>query len=269
MAKMQNITSCYRQVGRWLVMLLVISHLCACNQKNKEVQDQPIEQEAMPKWITSTYVMGKFDPVSHDDFVEVAREHADRDGLFLRREVYEAFKKMEAEASIAGVQLVIRSATRNFDYQKGIWERKWSGATILSDGTKASSISDPTERAKKILLYSSMPGTSRHHWGTDLDLNSFNNSYFEKGDGKRLYEWMKEHASHYGFCQPYTDKKDGRVGYEEERWHWTYVPTSKDLTRFSQENMSDDMISGFMGSEVARDLQVIKTYVLGIGKDCF
>ena len=33
-----------------------------------------------------------------------------------------------------------------------------------------------------------MPSTSRHHWGTDLDLNNLNNSYFTSGKGKKIYK---------------------------------------------------------------------------------
>ncbi|NJK84501.1 MAG: M15 family metallopeptidase [Saprospiraceae bacterium] len=51
--------------------------------------------------------------------------------------------------------------------------------------TAAATTPNPQERALKILKYSSMPGTSRHHWGTDIDLNSFSNSYFEQGEGKK------------------------------------------------------------------------------------
>jgi len=49
-----------------------------------------------------------------------------------------------------------------------------------------------------------MPGTSRHHWGTDVDLFSLDNKFFESGDGKIWYSWMVQNAAKYGFCQPYT-----------------------------------------------------------------
>ena len=44
---------------------------------------------------------------------------------------------------------------------------------------------DSISAVKEIMKYSSMPSTSRHHWGTDIDLNSLENSYFEKGEGKK------------------------------------------------------------------------------------
>jgi D-alanyl-D-alanine carboxypeptidase len=106
--------------------------------------------------------------------------------LYLRKETYEAFLKMHAAAKADGIQLVVRSATRNFNYQKRIWEGKWNGQRkIAGNQNAAKAYPDPVQRALKILEYSSMPGSSRHHWGTDLDLNAFNNEWFEKGIGKK------------------------------------------------------------------------------------
>ncbi len=128
---------------------------------------------------------------------------------------------------------------------------------------------DPKTRALKILLYSSMPGTSRHHWGTDIDLNSFVNSYFEKGEGAKIYDWLTANAASYGFCQPYTEKGESRpFGYEEERWHWSYLPLAKQLTELAKVKLKDEAISGFKGAEVAPQIRVVEKYVLGISKSC-
>jgi len=163
-----------------------------------------------------------------------------------------------------------KSATRNFDYQKGIWERKYTGATKLSDGTNvATDIKDTKDKCLKILEYSSMPSTSRHHWGTDIDINAFNNAYFESGEGKKLYTWMLTHAADYGWCQPYTPHGPDRPhGYFEEKWHWSYMPISKILTQQAEAEFKDEMITGFMGSEAATEIGVVEKYVLGINKAC-
>ncbi len=213
-------------------------------------------------------VMGHFDPTTHSSFTMIPKEFADREGMWMLKAAFDSFVKMHAAAKEEGVTLIIRSATRNFDYQKGIWERKWTGETELSDGIKASDIADPHDRALKILLYSSMPGTSRHHWGTDIDLNSFSNDYFASGEGKRILDWLEKNAATYGFCRPYTDKSQGRTGYEEERWHWSYFPASLPLTKFFQANVTLDRISGFQGSETATSIDVINKYVLGIADAC-
>jgi hypothetical protein len=114
-----------------------------------------------------------------------------------------------------------------------------------------------------------MPGTSRHHWGTDIDFNSFNNQWFEKGKGLELFSWLEKNASSYGFCRPYTAKgKERPHGYNEEKWHWTYMPLSKIYTSYAEQYLKDNMISGFQGSKVAEQLNVVNHYVLGINKNC-
>ena len=95
---------------------------------------------------------------------------------------------MKAAAQQAGIQLIIRSATRNFEYQRGIWERKWKRPQYM--GWQA------IDKARDILTYSAMPGASRHHWGTDIDLNSFENDWFDRRRGRR--DLQMAHSA----CQP-------------------------------------------------------------------
>lgn len=216
------------------------------------------------------YVMGKFDPASHPDFVEINPEHASRKGMFLRRDVYDAFKNMYGAALKDGIRLRIVSAARNFDVQKGIWEAKWTGARLIENGKNASeAYPDPVERALKILEYSSMPGSSRHHWGTDMDLNDLNPEWFQSGEGKKIHDWLTANGAAYGFCQPYSPKgKDRLFGYNEEQWHWSYMPVSTVLTELARQKLKDDMISGFEGANTASQIGVVQKYVLGINPAC-
>jgi len=263
----------------------ILLALTSCKNEAKqtdEKQEVPISEAVTPsskaniemntqiKNLDTDYCMGKFEPKSHADFELIPIQYADREGLYLRKDVMEAFIKMFEAANEEGIQLQIRSATRNFNYQKGIWERKWTGATTLSDGTNvAKDIALPKEKALKILEYSSMPGTSRHHWGTDIDLNAFNNAYFEKGEGKKIYDWLSKNAASFGFCQPYTPKGPNRPnGYNEEKWHWTYKPLGSEITAFAEKNLKNEMIAGFQGAETAVEIDVIGKYVLGINQGC-
>ncbi|MEN0006742.1 MAG: M15 family metallopeptidase [Bacteroidota bacterium] len=230
------------------------------------VKNEPV---ALDTTYTIDYIMGKFDPKSHPDFVLIETRYADRAGLYLHREVYDAFRQMYAAAKEAGITLIIRSATRNFNYQKGIWERKWTGRTPVDGQNLAKAVPDPKMRALKILEYSSMPGTSRHHWGTDIDFNSFDNSYFEQGEGKKIYDWLVKNAPTFGFCQTYTPKGEARpYGYNEEKWHWSYLPIAQQLTALAQQHLKDEMIKGFQGAATAVEIGVVDKYVLGINGDC-
>ena len=207
------------------------------------------------------YLLGQFDPTVHPDFIKPADTYTKGSARnqWMRKEAYIAFIKMAKEAKKEGISLVIISATRPFAAQKAIWERKWKEREALPE----------LERAKNILLFSSMPGTSRHHWGSDIDINELSNAYFTQGNGLKEYEWLRKNASKYGFCQTYTSKTDGkRTGYEEEKWHWSYLPVSRQLTNLYKEKLSNGDIKGFTGAESAELIDIKTKYVLGINPEC-
>lgn len=220
--------------------------------------------------IDKRYLLGQFNPTSVQGFVQAEAPYANRDGLYLLSDVYDAFTKMHRAAKADGISLVIVSATRNFDDQKRIWQGKWTGQRLVGQQNLAQTVPDPVERARTILKYSSMPGTSRHHWGTDIDINSVDTAYFESGSGLRIYAWLLAHAAEYGFIQTYTPKGPDRPhGYEEEPWHWSYNPIAKFYTLQYLEKVNYSDIAGFMGSDTAFSVGVIQHYVLGINQDCF
>ena len=224
----------------------------------------------MDSSIVTTHLMGKFDPLKDKNFIEIELEYADRPGQILHKETYAAFLKMFEAAKKDSIKLIIKSATRNFSAQKAIWEGKWNGKRLLEGNINAAQkIPNPKQRALKILEYSSMPGTSRHHWGTDIDLNAFVNSYFEKGEGKKEYDWLVANAGTFGFCQPYTPKGSKRPeGYNEEKWHWSYLPLATRLSDQYKIRLNDKDISGFDGAETATEIGIIKKYVFGINHHC-
>ncbi len=207
-------------------------------------------------------IMGKFNPAENPDFVPVGKPYSSRPGMLLRTAAFEAFKKMFAAAKKDGIALNIISSTRNFEQQKGIWEGKWKRF--------AAETPDAQKRALKILEYSSMPGTSRHHWGSDIDLNDLNNGSFEgKGKHRKAYEWLVKNAATYGFGQPYTAKGAARPdGYNEEKWHWSYLPIAKPNRDAYLQMVKNKDIDGFLGSESAVLLDIVKNYVGGVSAAC-
>jgi len=243
----------------FLVMLL------SCNSSDKKISQAEIITEVKidsvnkiekPNLnINKAFVLGKFDYKTDSTFVKVSIDHSTKE-LYLNKQVYNAFLDMHSAANTDGIELKILSGTRNFKSQKAIWERKWE---------KYKSI-EPTERALKILEYSSMPSTSRHHWGTDIDINNLNNSYFNSGKGLKEYQWLKANANSFGFYQVYTNKDDNRTGYNLEKWHWSYLPLASNYLEFYNNNITIDNINGFNGFEQAQKLNVINVYVNGIAQ---
>ena len=139
--------------------------------------------------VSQQFLMGQFNARKHASFIKINKKYASRSGMYMQKLPYEAFRAMHADAKQSGITLRILSASRSFNHQKSIWEAKWNGERKVGGIRNIKrSIKNPTQRALKILEYSSMPGSSRHHWGTDIDLNSFTNSYFEKGKGKKEVE---------------------------------------------------------------------------------
>lgn len=243
------------------MVLIVLS----CNMKEKKTnsteaiaikKDTVIAIEKPKPHITKTLVLGKFDYRIDSTFIKVNTAYSTKT-LYLNKEVYDAFLKMHKAAKIDGIDLIILSGTRNFNEQKAIWERKWNKYNNLK----------PLDRSYKILEYSSMPSTSRHHWGTDLDLNSLSNSYFSSGKGKVIYDWLNANANNFGFYQVYTNKDNGRTGYNLEKWHWSYLPLASPYLEFYNRNITNKDIDGFEGSNLAKDLDIIESYVNGISRE--
>lgn len=233
---------------------------CKPKQKNNitEIVIVPkVEKDTIPKYpnyLTKEYVLGKFDYTKNSDFVLVPKENSSKK-TFVRKEALAAFLKMKNAAEIDGISFTIISGTRNFEHQKKIWSYKWN--------TKYKDL-PPLKRTVKILKYSAMPSTSRHHWGTDIDLNSLNNSYFSSGKGKKEYHWLVKNALKFGFYQVYTSKENERTGYNEEKWHWSYIPLSSIYLKYYNTHISCNDILNFEGAEFAKEVEIIKNYVNGI-----
>ena len=210
--------------------------------------------------IEKNILLGKFDYKKDSNFSIVSSKYSSKT-IYLRKEVLQKFDQMYDAALKDGIKLVIISGTRSFKHQKYIWDRKWNKNILNMDSISA---------VKEIMKYSSMPSTSRHHWGTDVDLNSLENSYFEKGEGKKIFDWLVANAFKYGFHMTYDNQEETkRTGYKMEKWHWSYMPISKKFLIQFNEYIKCENISSFKGSKFAchKDVDVIKNFVNGINTD--
>ena len=256
-----------RKYIRFAIIILLClacmpSFVLALTNAEKDLQDQKI------------YLMGKFDPSLRKDFMAIPLKYTVvRNKMYLRKETYWAFILMRNSALKDKVNLKIASATRNFEYQKDLWNQKWEGTTIVVGQNLLTTIPDELERFKKILEYSAVPGTSRHHWGADIDINTASPEYFNSEKGAREYDWLVLNAPKFGFCQTYTkkdDKKDNqrKTGYSEEKWHWSYLPISKQLTQDYNNIIIKDDLKEFDGYQYVEKIDLINGYVLSINPEC-
>ena len=91
----------------------------------------------------------------------------------LHAEVATPFLSMRRAAQKAGFDLEAVSSFRDFDRQLAIWNGKFKGEkpTYDAQGLPLDMLRlSAADRVAAILLWSALPGASRHHWGTDLDL---------------------------------------------------------------------------------------------------
>lgn len=142
-------------------------------------------------------------------------------------EAGKAFEKMQNQAKKEGIILEIVSGYRSYARQKSIWNRKYKSNEALGFS--------PKNNIQKIIEYSTLPGTSRHHWGTDMDIIDGSKSkegdvlitekFHGKGPYVKLRKWMEQYAESYGFYLPYTQTTN-RKGFYYEPWHYSYAPLS-------------------------------------------
>lgn len=156
------------------------------------------------------------------------------------------FLALREEAAREGFDLTILSGFRSFERQLSIWNRKATGQlAVLDTDARPLDIATltPTQLVFAILRWSALPGASRHHWGTDIDVydaaakppgydvDLIPAEVEAGGMFAPLHEWLDERIATgraYGFVRPY-DRDRGGVA--PERWHLSYAPVASEYLR--------------------------------------
>ena len=171
---------------------------------------------------------------------------ADLLGARLHRDVVAPFLELRAAARAAGFDLAILSGFRSFEQQLSIWNRKATGRLAVLDSDARpldiARLSEP-ELVFSILRWSALPGASRHHWGTDLDVYDraatpegyqvelIPAEVAAGGMFGRLHAWLDERIARraaFGFFRPYDAD---RRGVAPERWHLSHAPVASGYAR--------------------------------------
>lgn len=168
-------------------------------------------------------------------------ELIEKSGYRLRPEAAKAMDRMMQAATKASVPIQVVSSYRSFEHQNRIWKRKYNSYT--SNGLS------PEKAIDKIIEYSTIPGTSRHHWGTDVDIIQADTNvkghvlvpskFHGNGPFCKLKAWLDDHSEDFGFKLVYTDIY-GRKGFNYEPWHYSYAPLSIDyLNAYKKLDLSE------------------------------
>ncbi len=156
----------------------------------------------------------------------------------LHYEVVASFLAMRDAAAGAGIDLQAVSSFRDFEHQVAIWNAKWCGERPLLDrhGQRLDHAALPeATRFDAILCWSAIPGGSRHHWGSDIDVidraalpdgykvQLIGQEYQEGGVFAGLTRWLNANMGRFGFFRPFVKDKGG---VSPEPWHLSYAPVS-------------------------------------------
>lgn len=161
----------------------------------------------------------------------------------VQRQILPFLNKLTELASRHGFSLRLESAYRSFERQLSIWNRKAKGELPLlsATGERMEVPKDEEELMYAILTWSALPGASRHHLGTDLDVV----------DGKACPEGYEVQLTpaecdgmfamfHKFLDETFAAGEEASFGFNRvfvpnrgmirpERWHIAHLPTSRKL----------------------------------------
>jgi LAS superfamily LD-carboxypeptidase LdcB len=174
-----------------------------------------------------------------------------------------AFQEMSVAAQKQGITIKVVSSYRSFERQKSIWNRKFLHFKSLG--------LEDQQAIKKIIEYSTLPGTSRHHWGTDIDIIDAGppeegdvllpNKFHDNGPYNSLREWMEAHGQDYGFHLPYN-KNEERSGFKYEPWHYSFAPKSIPMLRqYLELDHARLILTSDLEGEKELDQEFLKSYI--------
>ncbi|WP_062064602.1 M15 family metallopeptidase [Cellvibrio sp. OA-2007] len=153
-------------------------------------------------------------------------------------QVLEPLHFLAQRAASAGFVFKVASSYRSFERQLLIWNNKARGLRpVLNDAGEVIDLNRLSEREKvfAILRWSALPGASRHHWGTDIDVYGaaqLNPDYQLQltvaetqgaGPFAEFHCWLSDELAqgNSDFFRPYVQD---RGGIAPEPWHLSYAP---------------------------------------------
>ena len=198
----------------------------------------------------------------------------------LHRDVAAPFLALRAAAAADGIDLEIASGFRDFAAQLRIWNMKFRGERPLYDeagNARDHAALNAGQLVDCILCWSALPGASRHHWGTDVDVidraamadeyryRLVPEEYAPGGVFHRLNAWLDENISRFDFFRPYAAYQGGVY---PEPWHLSFRPTAS----MALQSLTPELVaaavcdSELLGKDevLVRLAQIYRIYVANI-----
>lgn len=143
-----------------------------------------------------------FVPYSLVELTSGSQYAINKKGLKLTPIAEKALSNMAKVALSDGVNLLVSSAYRSYQYQKNLFDRY-----VKQYGEHEA------ER------FSARPNASQHRLGTVVDFGSIDDDYAKTKAGK----WLASHAQDYGWSLSYPKGYENITGYKWECWHYRYL----------------------------------------------
>jgi LAS superfamily LD-carboxypeptidase LdcB len=177
-------------------------------------------------------------------------------GCRVHRQALDPLLFLAERAASDGFILKVASSYRSFARQLLIWNNKARGLRpVFNDVGESIDINALSERDKvfAILRWSALPGASRHHWGTDIDVYGgvhidpeyqLQLTFAEtQGDGPfaEFHRWLSDELAqgNSDFFRPYAQD---RGGIAPEPWHLSYAPLATLFSRqFTQDLLREQL----------------------------
>ena len=180
---------------------------------------------------------------TENDLIGKGRPQLYGKGYRLQKKAYQAFLEMNYEARKHGMNIRVVSSYRSFNHQNLIWTRKYKRYRAQKFSSQGA--------VQRNIRYTAIPGSSRHHWGTEIDVvnGSIKTSRYPLstknfhgyGIYKSFREWMDSNAHKYGYYQVYTNDYTRR-GFKYEPWHYSFAELGKPMLKEYRERGVEDRL---------------------------
>ncbi len=179
--------------------------------------------------------------------------------MLVHQDIVVPLTELQQNAAASGFDLRLCSGFRSFDRQLHIWNAKLSGLRPVVDDRGALinlELLSPWQQIQAVMRWSALPGASRHHWGTDIDiydraampadyqLQLIPAEVEGQGMFAPMHDWLDEKLADQGFYRPYGTDTGGVA---PERWHISYRPLAQ---TFAQRLTAEVLEQRLQGTEL-------------------
>src|SRR5690554_1263654 len=160
----------------------------------------------------------------------------------VHKDVVSPWRQLCAAARAEGFALQLVSGYRSFERQLAIFNAKAEGRRSVFDDcgqqVEMAKLGE-YEQLQAILRFSALPGTSRHHWGTDMDVvvaaalppdyrvSLTPEECTPEGVFGGLHQWLNSYLE--AGCDFYRPYGQDCGGVAPEPWHLSYAPVADQL----------------------------------------